>query len=465
MQNQLGDESVYLRIMELENGLLQHTDTTNAYRMLVEHGKDIRYNAAWKKWVVWNGKYWEMDEGYLIHDKGLQIIRGIYKELLKTADYRERIDIEKHAMQSESARRRKALVEVASWIPELNIKTDDLDKDPWLFNVRNGTIDLRTGEIREHNQSDLITRIANVDYDPDAACPIWKKFIMEIMNYNADLIHFIQNAAGWAITGDTSEQTMFILFGTGANGKSTFLNTIMNLLGDYAIATPTETFMRKIGDYISNDIARLRGTRFVTTTEAEHGRRLSEPLIKQITGNDKMTARFLYGEFFNFIPTFKIFMATNHKPVIKGTDHGIWRRIKLVPFITRIEEDKQDKHLEQKLMQESPGILNWLIEGAMRWCAEGLKTPNVIIRATDEYRGEMDVIGNFIKERCVQGADCSVKARELFKTYQDWCDDHNENTVSERFFGLRLKEMGLEQKRLNDGRYWQGIGLQMIDNK
>jgi putative DNA primase/helicase len=426
---------------------------------LTEYGKDIRYNALWKKWLVWNGSHWEMDDGYLIHDMGLRMIRGIYEELLKTSDIRDRLDIEKHAMQSESARRRKALIEVASWIPELNIKTDFLDKDPWLFNIKNGTIDLRTGELREHKQEDLITRVANVEYDQNADCPVWKQFIMEIMNYNTDLIRFIQNAAGWAITGDTSEQSMFILFGTGANGKSTFLNTIMNILGDYAIATPTETFMRKKGDQITNDIARLRGTRFVTTTEAEHGRRLSEPLIKQITGNDRMTARFLYGEFFNFVPTFKIWMATNHKPVIKGTDHGIWRRIKLIPFITRIEEEKQDKHLEQKLMLEGPGILNWLIEGAKRWCQEGLKTPAIIIKATDEYRAEMDVIGNFLKERCLQQPGLMIKARELFKCYQDWCDDHNEHAVSERFLGLRLKEMGLEQKRSNDGRYWQGIQL------
>jgi putative DNA primase/helicase len=152
-------------------------------------------------------------------------------------------------------------------------------------------------------------------------------------------------------------------------------------------------------------------------------------------------------------------MATNHKPVIKGTDHGIWRRIKLIPFTTRIEEEKQDKHLEQKLMQESPGILNWLIEGAMRWGKEGLKTPAIILRATDEYRAEMDVIGNFIKERCVQGVNCTIKARELFKCYEEWCDDHNEHAVSERFLGLRLKEMGFEQKRSNDGRYWLGICL------
>jgi putative DNA primase/helicase len=457
MSDKTIDEGIYLRINEFQKGLLQFTDSTNAYRLMAEYGKDIRYNALWKKWIVWNGCKWEMDNGYLIHDRGLKMIRGIYAELLKTSDLRDKIEIEKHAMQSESVRRRKAFVEAASWIPELNVETEDLDTDPWLFNVKNGTIDLRTGAVREHRQGDLITRVANTEYDQNAECPVWKKFLMEIMNYNADLIRFVQNAAGWSITGDTSEQTIFILFGTGANGKSTFLNTIMNLLGDYAIATPTETFMKKSGDQITNDIARLRGTRFVTTTEAEHGRRLSEPLIKQITGNDRMTARFLYGEFFNFVPTFKIFMATNHKPVIKGTDHGIWRRIKLIPFTMRIEDDKQDKRLEQKLLAEGPGILNWLVEGARRWCQEGLKTPGIIIRATDEYRAEMDIIGNFLRERCVQGEGGSIRSRELFKCYQDWCDENNEHAVSERFLGLRLKELGLEQKRSNDGRYWQGI--------
>jgi putative DNA primase/helicase len=254
---------------------------------------------------------------------------------------------------------------------------------------------------------------------------------------------------------------MFILFGTGANGKSTFLNTIMNLLGDYASATHTQTFMKKSGDQMTNDLARLRGVRFVTTTETEQGRRLSEPLIKQITGNDRITARFLYGEFFNYVPTFKIWMATNHKPVIKGTDHGIWRRIKLIPFLTRIEEENQDKHLEQKLMQEGSGILNWLLEGARRWSKEGLRPPRIVINATAEYRAEMDVIGDFIRERCEQKPGVCIKARELFKCYQGWCDENNERACSERFFGLRLKEVGIEQKRLGDGRYWQGICLRV----
>jgi putative DNA primase/helicase len=325
MAERIGDECIYLRLDQLKNGTVQFTDATNAQRLYREHGKNIRYNPAWKKWLIWNGSHWETDEGdALIHEKNLESVRNIYDEILKTDDYRERLEIEKFGMLSESMRRREAAVRAASMIKILHVTAEKLDANPWLLNVRNGTIDVSTGEFREHRHEDMITKTANAVYDPRADCPLWKQFIREIMNFKTDVIQFLQTAAGWALTGDISEQTMFILFGSGANGKSTFLNTIMYLLGDYATATPTETFMRKNGDQYTNDIARLRGTRFVTTTEAEQGRRLSEPLIKKITGNDMMTARFLYGEFFNFTPTFKIFMATNHKPVIKGTDHGIW---------------------------------------------------------------------------------------------------------------------------------------------
>jgi putative DNA primase/helicase len=464
MREAIGDESVFLRVAEFKNGLIQFTDSTNAMRLIKEHGRDIRYTAAWKKWVVWNGKYWEMDEGNaLVHEKGLEMVRNIYDELLKTADYRERIDIEKAAIMSESVRRRKAFVEAATWVSALRVKTDELDPNPWLLNVKNGTIDMLNGEFKEHCQEDMITKIANVEFDPKADCPLWKQFVREIMDYKGEIIRFVQTAAGWSLSGDTSEQTMFILYGTGANGKSTFLNTIMYLLGEYALATPTETFMKKNGDNYSNDVARLRGTRFVTTTEVEQGRRMSEPLIKKITGNDEMTARFLYGEFFNFKPTCKIFMATNHKPVIKGADYGIWRRIKLIPFNTRITEEKQDKHLEMKLREEASGILNWLLEGMAIWQQERLKTPKAVLFATDEYRGEMDVIGNFIQEKCVQDKNMSVTIKRLYKAYSDWCDENHEHPVSERFFTLRLKEMGFVQDRTATERFWVGIGV--IDNK
>jgi putative DNA primase/helicase len=217
--------------------------------------------------------------------------------------------------------------------------------------------------------------------------------------------------------------------------------------------------MKRNGEQISNDIARLRGTRLVTTTEAEQGKRLSEPLIKQITGNDALTARFLYGEFFDFVPTFKVFMATNHKPMIKGTDYGIWRRIKLIPFTTTILPENQDKHLEDKLFKEGPGILNWLIEGALRWYNKGLTTPAIISNATEEDRNEMDVLGNFIKECCIQSVGVSIRARELFRAYQEWCEENNEHACSERFLALRLKELGLERSRSSEARYWNGIML------
>ncbi|MDR0442301.1 MAG: DUF5906 domain-containing protein [Treponema sp.] len=462
MSEKMVDECIYLRISELKKGSIQFTDSTNAARLIREHGRDIRYNKAWKKWVVWNGRFWETDDsGALVHEKGLETVRNIYDEIIKTDDHRERMDIERYGMLSESVRRRESFVKAAQWVSELNIKSDDLDPDPWLLNVQNGTINVITGEFTEHKQENMITKLANVEYDPAADCPLWKQFIREIMGYKADLINFVQTAAGWSLTGDISEQTMFILFGSGANGKSTFLNTIMYLLGDYATSTNTETFMKKTGDQNTNDLARLRGTRFVTTTEAEQGRRLSEPLIKKITGNDPMTARFLYGEFFTFTPTFKIWMATNHKPVIKGTDHGIWRRIKLIPFTTRIEEKKQDKDLELKLRNEASGILNWLLEGAARWKRERLQAPAVVLNATDEYRGEMDVIGNFLKDRCREDFDATIRIRELYKAYSDWCDDNNEHAVSERFFTLRLKEMGYEQGRTAEARFWSGLALRV----
>ena len=462
MVSKIGDESIFLRLQQLKNGTVQFTDATNAKKLYQEHGRDIRYVAAWKKWIVWNSRFWETDEsGALVHEKGLEMVRNIYDELLKTDDPRERIEIERYGTISESTRRRESLIKAAQWINELNVKPEGLDVNSWLLNVKNGLLDLESGKFKKHSQEEMITKIANVDYNPEADCPLWKQFVREIMDYKTELIEFLQTAVGWAITGDISEQTMFILFGSGANGKTTFLNTIMYLLGDYATATPTETFMKKNSDQATNDIARLRGTRFVTTTEAEQGRRLSEPLIKKITGNDQMTARFLYGEFFNFVPTFKIFMATNHKPVIKGTDYGIWRRIKLIPFTTRIPEEKQDKALEQKLREEASGILNWILEGTIRWKQDGLKTPAIVLNATDEYKSEMDVIGIFIKEHCIQQPDVSIRIRELYKAYGDWCEQNNEHAVSERFLGMRLKEMGFLQTRTSEARFWVGLGLRV----
>jgi putative DNA primase/helicase len=454
------DEAGLMRTSQLQSGLVQRTDTTNADRLIREFGDFIRYNPAWKKWLVWNGKYWEIDEGEIgINEYVKVMVRGIYRDMLDTSDYKERLEIEKFAVSSESMRRINACISLASKRPEIRVTSDELDTNPMLLNVENGTLDFVNNVFKCHSRDDYITKIAHVNYDIGALCPVWDNFIREIMDYKTGLIDFLQTAAGLGITGVTKEQVMFILYGSGANGKSTFLNTVLNMLGDYAVSTQTETFVKQNADRIGNDIARLRGTRFVITTETEQGKRLAEPLIKQITGNDKLTARFLFSEYFSFLPTFKIFMAANHKPVIRGTDYGIWRRIRLIPFTTTIPADKQDKDLEEKLKGEWSGILNWLITGTVRWQSEGLKTPDEISCATDEYRSEMDAIGNFIKEQCLQNPAGQIRIRELFRAYQSWCSDNNEYACSERFLGLRLKEMKYKQIRTAESRYWVGLTL------
>jgi putative DNA primase/helicase len=237
----------------------------------------------------------------------------------------------------------------------------------------------------------------------------------------------------------------------------------MHILGDYATSAQTETFMKQAGTTINNDLARLRGMHFVITTEAEQGKKLSESLIKQITGNDRITARFLFSENFTFLPTFKIFMATNHKPTITGTDHGIWRRIKLIPFDVTIKEEDRDINLYDKLIEESSGILNWLIKEAMRWKAERLALPQEVKNATDEYREEMDIIGNFLKDRCEEKPGAQVGAHELFTCYYEWCEENNEYAQSERFFGLRLAEMGMKKKRISSGNLWLNIVLKVME--
>jgi len=389
-------EARYLKLSRLQRGERQYTDTSNAERFLKREGGNIRYCSAWKKWLFWDGRRWCTDGNAEIQARAKDVVRDLYEEA-KQFDYDwDREELANHAMKTEAVRRRKAMIEAATWEREAWVSPEDLDTDSWLLNCGNGTVDLRTGSMRPAERTDLITKLAQTDYVNDAQCPKWRRFVGEILGGNDGIVSFLQKAAGWALTGDMSEQILFILHGNGANGKSTFVNTLLNLLGDYGMATPTETFMKRSGR-MSNDIARLRGRRLVTTIEADEGNRFSESLVKQITGNDRLTARFLYGEYFDFDPTFKIFIATNHKPVIRGTDHAIWRRIRLVPFSVTFPEKKQDKNLLAALKDEYPGILNWLIEGCLRWQTEGLGAPPAVREATEKYRTEMDVIGSFLR--------------------------------------------------------------------
>ena len=456
-------DALQLRLDDLLAGKEQFTDLTNGELFVRENLEKIRYCAAWKKWLIWDGNTWRPDDCNEIYALAKEFLRGMFLKAANITDHRRAIDLEKHLIKCESLRRRKAFVESSSLERVVRIYPHQVDSDPFVFNVQNGTVDLRTGKLNEPMREKYITKCAPVFYDRAASCDEWNMFLLRIMNGNARLINFLQKAVGWALTGDMSEQVMFILYGSGANGKSTFLNAIMEILGDYAMSSPTETFMKKHGEGISNDIARLRGTRFVTTVEAEEGKRMSEPLIKQVTGQDTMTARFLYGEYFDFVPTFKIFMATNHKPVIKGNDHGIWRRIRLIPFTVTIPYAERDAHLMEKLRKEQSGILNWMIAGCILWQKERLGEPEEVKIATEEYQEEMDVMGSFLRECCVLDGKgyLRIAQGDLYRAYTSWCERNSERPYSHRIFGTNLQNFGIGRLRDCKARYWTGIALRI----
>jgi len=301
-----------------------------------------------------------------------------------------------------------------------------------------------------HDRELLLTKIANVTYDPVAKCPNWLKFldsIFEDQEGKEEIIEFLQKAIGYTLTGDISEQVIFFLYGTGRNGKSTFINTIQTILGDYGRQTGSDTFIKKHNDNgINNDIARLDGSRFVSAVESEEGQQLSESLVKQITGGERMSARFLRQEFFEFTPEFKVFFTTNSKPIIKGSDEGIWRRIRLIPFTVTIPKKKVDKYLPQKLEKEMPGILKWAVEGCVKWQKEGLKEPDAIKQATQGYREDMDILGPFINEKCTTNPLAKVEAKMLYDEYKRWCYGSGDYELTNRQFYRAMESRGYKKE-------------------
>lgn len=435
------------------------TDLALGEVFVEQYAERVRYCPVWKKWFVWNGTIWKKDESNDIHELLTEFIRGMYLKVAVVGDYRKALETQNQIVKCESLRRREAILISAQLEKSIKIEPIELDRDPFLFNVLNGTIDLRTGELHEPMREAFITKCANVRFDCDASHSEWDRFLERIMAGNLRMIGFLQRAIGWALTGDMSEQSMFILFGTGANGKSTFLNTVMDILGNYAKATQPESFMKKRGEGISNDIARLCGTRFVMTHEIDEGQHLSETLIKQITGQDLMTARFLYGEFFEFLPTFKVFMATNQSPAIRGNDYGIWRRIKIIPFPVRISYEERDVDLVEKLRGEYSGILNWMIEGCLLWQKEGLGEPEEMKTAITEYREDMDIVNGFLGECCeTEGhQNAKVPSGELYASFVAWCHKVGEEPYSQRMFSIYLQSLGYGKGRDSQKRYWKGI--------
>ena len=449
-----------VRINDSESGI-PRTDLGNAERLVARHGEELRFCRQWNKWLVWDKICWKPDETGAARRMAAGTIRALQQEAECIEEDKQRQSLINYARRCESAQRLQAMMKLAEDEQTFAITSDVLDADPWMINFANGTLDLRGWNISPHDPSQLITKLAPVTQDDNASCPEWFAFLDRIFAGKSELIYYVQKAVGYSLTGQTGEQCLFLLYGKGANGKSTFISTIMAMLGNYAKQMPMNSLLVKNGDGgVPNDIAALKGARFISATEADEGKRLAESLIKQLTGQDRISARFMRSEWFEFLPEFKLWLATNHKPVIRGGDEAMWRRVHLIPFEVTIPLAERDPKLVDKLKAELPGILNWAIEGCQAWQVEGLKLPPEVAAATDEYRAEMDVVGEFLLECCCENPLTSTSAGELYRRYDSWCITNAERPLSKRFFARRMKDRGFESRRSTGNQLvWDGVGI------
>ncbi len=436
------------------------TDLGNAERLVRLHGEDLRYVHSWGKWLEWDGQRFALDVSGEIYRRAKATVRAAYAESAQLSDSEERKALAQWATKSESAARIDAMIQLAR--AEVPVAHEMLDADPWALNVANGTLDLRTGELRPHRRADYLTKLAPVVYDESAKAPTWERFLERILP-DGRVRAFVRRAAGYSLSGDTGEQVLFLLWGGGANGKSTFVETLMLAAGDYSMKTPAETLLARREGAIPNDVAALRGARLVAAVETEEGRRLAEVRVKELTGSDTVSARFMRAEWFTFRPVAKLWLATNHRPRVKGTDEAIWRRIRLIPFTVTIPESERDHRLSDRLRAELPGILTWAVAGCLEWQRDGLRPPAAVLAATSSYRAEQDVLGAFLADRCVVTPGGWVASDQLFAAYKRWCEETGEHPVSQRALGLALGERGFTDTRRGAGearkRGWQGIGL------
>ncbi len=433
------------------------SDSGNAERFATDHAETARYCKLWKAWLLWDGKRWARDDVDRVSLLAKETIRKMLAEAPKITNDDTRQKLIKHVLASESAGRRKAMVSLACAEPPLPILPDQLDVNPWLLNTPAGTIDLRTCEVREHRRSDLVTKMCPIPYDANAEAPTWQKFLRRIFDNDEKVIRYLRQLCGYSLTGDVSEQILPILYGTGANGKSSFLETLMAVLGtDYAIKAPNGLLVARRGNHHPTELTVLHGRRLVAAVETEDGSQLAESTIKELTGSDTITARRMHENFWQFTPSHKLWLATNHRPSVRGTDHAIWRRLRLIPFSVTIPEAERDLKLLDKLKNELPGILRWCVEGCLDWQSHGLATPATIRDATASYRDDEDQLASFIKDCCVSSEDAKTSAHDLLKAYHRFAGDKEMNS---KRLGLALTECGIGRTHVQ-GRVWRtGIGL------
>ncbi|NBW14115.1 MAG: hypothetical protein EBR82_39570 [Caulobacteraceae bacterium] len=446
------------------------TDIGLARRLAHEARGTVRYVRGWDCWLSWDGRRWVRDEAGLTPQHiAKKVSDKLWHEL---AELESNDDKEAATPFVKSVGYRRAIEAAVSLCRSeagVVVAAEELDRHPYLLNVENGVVDLKTLELRPHAPELLITHMAAVKYDSNAGCPTWRKFVTDVTGGDKELMAFLQRSCGLLLSGDVTEQVLWLHYGQGRNGKSTMLTVLGDLLGSYSGPAPSELLLVKQNNAkeLATQFGALAGKRLVTAVEADSGVRFSEATVKLLTGGDTVLARNLYENPWPLKPTWKLHISSNHKPLVRGGDDGIWRRIMLTPWLQRFEGKAEDKRLKDKLMDELPGILNWCLFGFSQWLAGGLEPPANVTEATKEYRGENDIIGQWLNECCVVNIAAAVTVAELYDSYRRWCENRGEVALSSTRLGLELERLGYTSDRPTSGPHRfktvrRGLGMRSL---
>lgn len=440
------------------------TDSGNARRFAGFAGGNFRFTKA-HGWLSWDGKRWKPDDTGAARQAGKNLARHLLAAGVEIEDQLRRERFMKNALGLENKTKLDAMVELAKSEPPIVAGADGFDRDPWLFNVQNGTIDLRTGKLRPHSRDDMITKISPVEFQEGAACLRFKEFLNEIFDDNIELCRYLQRLYGYFLTGSTKEHLFPISQGSGGNGKSVMANVMRMVWGDYCMTTPASTFLNsRFGGAIRNDLARLGGSRLVFASESQADATLDEALIKEITGGEPITVRYLHKEFFTFVPQFKFVLSTNHRPVVRGTDYALWRRLVLIPYNRTFLKDEQDKDLLCKLEKERAGILQWIIRGCLKWQEHGLGESKTVLMAVDTYKSDSDTLGDFIGEYLIEKPEGKAMTNKIYHEYKAWADRSGLTHMSQKGVANALQERGFIRGGGMGARgYFKGWVLKDID--
>lgn len=447
------------------------TQDGNAERLWDKHGEDFFWVATWKRWVAWSGTAWQKDtarEALTLAAREVVIV-DLAEEHAAVAIEAGRDEhaakraalLSAHIQRSSTSAMYEGMMKIAA--ARLAATHTEFDNRPWLFACANGTLDLKTGERREHRREDLLMASSPVAFNPNAPQDVWRRFVDDVTGGDAALARYLQKAVGYSLTGDVSEHALFFLYGSGANGKSLFINTVLAALGQYGHTAPAKLLTTKKGEAHPTEQAGLYGARFVSCPEIEGGAGWDEEKLKMLTGGDKITARRMNEDFWEFVPTHKFWISGNHLPSVRETKNGIWRRMRVIPFEQSFV-GREDHKLPERLLANLEGVLAWAVEGCALWIAEGLHdVPSAISKATEEYREEEDTIGQYLAERCEIGSFETVTLSDLYADYKRWGVARGDDrwAFSYKAFNKKIREHGVEQRLVgkDNTRSWFGIEL------